>query len=329
MEVIFTNHDGTVNTDYSYNTTLLKTGAIKSVKPTFFDMLAKNKAKLTIQYVTESDMYFIITDGYRRIDMYCCEHMLKTILDNCSNIAGKIHIENFTDVIFKIRSDHMQYINEFPVVDNTVKFLAIDSYNSIGEECTYFDNLQPTIELLVILSVNNIECYLNNLPLHLKCLYIDCNILKYPIEPFPLDLKCVKLECINYNVMINFPPNLEHLEFNKCNYNDNDVSHELANIPDSVVVLKISYKFTKDVERVPKNCKILGYIGCPKGLYNNLIMKFPEVKIVKYNFIAELLSTKIHSCHLCTCLSIGALEYTKIPSKIPSCPLFLEGVSLH
>ena len=118
--------------------------------------------------------------------------------------------------------------------------------------------------------------------------------MKYPIEPFPLDLKCLILKCKQYNFIIEFPLNLEHFEI----YSD-DYSHGLATVPDSVLVLGISYTCIKDVEKVPKKCKLVGYKDCPDKLYRNIMGRKFKVNLVKHYLSEKMRDLKINNCCLC------------------------------
>ena len=188
-----------------------------------------------------------------------------------------------------------KYITEFPVLDHNIKDLNIQCNRYyIGEECTYFDDLPPDLDSLKVTSDAQIEYRFSNLPFQLKCLYIKCTEMKYPIEPLPVNLTCFKLDCDKYNFPIELPPNIRHFE----NYCD-DYSYGAENVPDSVVALGISYKSIKTLDKVPKNCKILGYVGCPDELYNDLIKRKLKIMIVKKNFVVQMCNSNIHNCCLC------------------------------
>ena len=316
MNVVFTNVEtGTVNADYSYNTELFKTenGYVlptKTVDADFFTMLVEKTATLTIKLVdtTKINIAFIDEDGFKTLQMHYSTYYnsIYITFEGCFDIAGQVYIENYNIIIVKFIQygllDLEKYITEFPIVDNTVKFLAIESPHSIGEECTYFNNLSPNLKALLVSTAGNIECYFNNFPLQLECFELNCKVMKYPIEPLPVDLKCLKLNCKQYNFMIDFPRDLKHCEI----YCD-DYSHGIANVSDSVVVLGISYNWITDIEKLPKKCKMLGYSECPDELYNDLTKRKLKVMIVKHNFSQQIITSKIHKCYICvarTCYTL-------------------------
>ena len=294
MEVVFTDDMGIVKFAVIYNT-------IENIKPVitidrdFFSMLAKKVTRLSIKNLGDAESSIIYSVGSKKISIQFCKKQIWIIFTNCHDIAGQVYIENYVNVTIEfINYGAVNNISEFPVLDQIVKNLQIYPQSSIGEDCTYFNNLSSDLESLKIVSIYNVNCNLNNLPVQLQSLYIRCDVIKYPIESIPTGLKCLKLNCKQYNFRIDFPPNLEHCEI----YCD-DYSHGLANIPDSVVVLGISYYWIKDIEKLPKKCKMLGYSGCPSDLYNALIKRKLKVHIVKYEFARQIITNKIHNCCIC------------------------------
>ena len=286
---------------------------IVTEKDEFFTKLAKKEITLTItRESSETFEYSCISeDNTKKLNINSSDinssdinssERIEIDFYNCYDIAGQIYIKHYTNIELNYNVAHYaitnpfnyNYVTEFPVLNKIVTHLQIhcSSYN-IGEDCEYFNNLPTDLKVLSVIIEGNINCHLNNLPLLLKCFYIKRHSMKYPIENIIAGLKCFKLECKQYNFILDLPLNLEHCEI----YCD-DYSHGAEHVPDSVVALGITYKSIKTLDKVPKNCKILGYVGCPDKLYNDLITQNLGVIISKSKFVFKIYNSKIHMCCL-------------------------------
>ena len=313
MNIVYRKIDGTVI--FSMNSDSARFDLPVNIKKSFFTMLSKKEATLTITYVKDTTkMHCFKCNDNAEIALsincfgnYFAKNHLQIKFSYCYDIAGQIHIENYIGVkviFYNIKVIFYNYsrvvvphecITEFPVLDKTVRDLEIicNPYY-IGEDCKYFDDL-PDLYSLVVTSDAQIDYRFCNLPLSLRCLYIYCNEMKYPIEPLPVNLVCFKLECRNYNFLIDLPPNVQHYEIYSAEY-----THGIANIPDSVLILGISYWSIKDFEKLPKNCGILVYRACPKELYYDLSERYLGVIITIYDCKEKIHDSKInHNCCIC------------------------------